>query len=466
MVTRSSSAENPNATPSVRVCRRQWRYNARAATLGPALTTTTRFPSAIPLVTTPKQTAGWHYAWILLAAACVLNIVARADQSSFGVFVDPLVERFGWSRGEISFGYSLAFLIGMPAVILMGWLGDRYSARALMLSAAAMIGVGTVLLGSITQLWHFYLIYGIFVGSMGHAAFSVLLPVIMTKWFHRHLGIVMGVYWAGQGLGPMIFAPLFRWSIETRGWENTFVVIGITIGAILAFFSLFIYSSPAAKGLQAYGAEEVAEAPAPTGTAAPRKATMRDVLRMKPVWHLMGIHHVGCVSHAIILAHVVSMATFKGIPGVEAAGVLATVAGTSVISRFAFSVIADRFGGRTTLTFALLGQALPVIILFFANEAWIFYLFAVIFGLSYGGEMVGFPIINKQLFGPKAPLGSIYSFQMVGGGTGMALGGWLGGSLFDVTGDYTWALAASLVIGLAGVPMAMALPRHKRPASA
>jgi MFS family permease len=396
----------------------------------------------------------------------VLNIVARADQSSFGVFIDPLVERFGWSRGEISFGYSLAFLIGMPAVILMGWLGDRYSARVLMLGAAAMIGVGTVLLGSITQLWHFYLIYGIFVGSMGHAAFSVLLPVIMTRWFHRHLGVVMGLYWAGQGLGPMIFAPLFRWSLETRGWENTFVVIGIAIGAILAFFSLFIYSSPADKGLQAYGAEDAAAAP-PTGArSAQPKASMRDILRMKPVWHLMGIHHVGCVAHAIILAHVVSMATFKGIPGVEAAGVLAAIAGTSVISRFAFSVIADRFGGRTTLTFALLGQALPVIILFFADEAWVFYLFAVIFGLSYGGEMVGFPIINKQLFGPKAPLGSIYSFQMVGGGTGMALGGWLGGSLFDVTGDYTWALAASLVIGLAGVPMAMALPRHKRPQAA
>lgn len=415
-------------------------------------------------MTSPKR-AGLHYAWILLVAACVLNIVARADQASFGVFIDPLVQMFGWSRGEISFGYSLAFLVGMPAVILMGWLGDRFSARALMLVAAAMIGGGTVLLGNISELWHFYLIYGIFVGSMGHAAFSVLLPVIMTRWFHRHLGVVMGIYWAGQGVGPMIFAPLFRWSLDTQGWKDTFVVIGLALGAILAFFSLFIYSSPADKGLQAYGAEDAPEAPT-TGKPAAPKASLRDILRMKPVWHLMGIHHVGCVAHAIILAHVVSMATFKGIPGVEAAGVLATIAGTSVISRFAFSVIADRYGGRTTLTFALLGQALPVIILFFADQAWVFYVFAVIFGLSYGGEMVGFPIINKQLFGPKAPLGSIYSFQMVGGGTGMALGGWLGGGLFDLSGDYTWALLASLIIGLLGVPMAMALPRHKRPAAA
>lgn len=404
----------------------------------------------------------WHYAWVVLAAACVLNIVARADQSSFGVFIDPLVEQFGWKRGDISFGYSLAFLIGMPAVIIMGWLGDRFGARQLMLGAAIMIGTGTVLLGTISELWHFYLIYGVLVGSMGHAAFSVLLPVIMTRWFYRHLGIVMGIYWAGQGLGPVIFAPLFRWSLETQGWQHTFLLIGTVIGCILAFFSLFIYSSPEEKGLKAYGIEDAVDRPELNASSRPAPTNMREILRQPTVLHLMGIHHVGCVAHAIILAHVVSMATFKGIPGIEAAGILATIAGTSVISRFAFSVIADRFGGRITLTCALLGQALPVIILFFAQEAWVFYLFAVIFGLSYGGEMVGFPIINKQLFGAKAPLGSIFSFQMVGGGTGMALGGWLGGGLFDMTGDYTWALGASLFIGLLGVPMALALPKHKR----
>lgn len=163
----------------------------------------------------------------------------------------------------------------------------------------------------------------------------------------------------------------------------------------------------------------------------------------------------------MILAHVVSMATFKGIPGVQAASVLATIAGTSVLSRFVFSILAEKLGGRTVLTISLLGQALPVIILFFATEAWVFYLFAVMFGLCYGGEMVGFPIINKQLFGADAPLSSIYSFVMLGASTGMALGGWLGGALFDVFGNYNASLFASLAIGLLGVPLALALPRHK-----
>ena len=403
-----------------------------------------------------------HYAWIVLAAAMVLNIVSRADQASFGVFIDPLVAQFGWKRGDISFAYSLAFLIGLPAVVLMGWAGDRYGARMLMVIASLLIGVGTVLLGTVKELWQFYLFYSLFVGSLGHAAFSVLLPVIMTRWFHRHMGITLGLYWAAQGLGPVIFAPLFRWQIETHGWQHAFTTIGVVVGIILVVFSLFIFNSPAAKGLKPYGAEDIPE-PKPGAEKVSRPPVkLREILSQRTVWLLAGIHHVGCVGHAVILAHVVSMATFKGIPGVQAASVLATIAGTSVVSRFVFSILAEKLGGRTVLTISLLGQALPVLILFFATEAWVFYLFAVVFGLCYGGEMVGFPIINKQLFGADAPLGSIYSFVMLGASTGMALGGWLGGALFDVFGNYNASLLASLIVGLIGLPMTLALPRHKK----
>ena len=410
----------------------------------------------------PAKKPSLHYAWIVLGAACILNIVSRADSASFGVFIDPLVAQFGWKRGDISFAYSLAFLVGLPAVVIMGWLGDRYGARPIMVGAGLLIGTGTVLLGTITELWHFYVFYGLFVGSLGHAAYTVLLPVIVTRWFYRHMGIALGIYWAAQGLGPVIFAPLFRWMLETRGWAETFPIIGFVVGGILVTVSLFIHNSPAVKGLSAYGAEDFHEKPSAAGAKSAAPVRLREILSQRIVWILAAIHHVGCAGHAIILAHVVSVATFRGISGLEAAGVLATIAGTSVISRFAFSVLAERLGGRTVLAISLIGQGLPVIILLFAHEAWTFYLFAVVFGLCYGGEMVGFPIINRQFFGAKAPLSSIYSFQMVGAGTGMALGGWLGGALFDMSGDYIWSLLASFMMGCIGLPLALALPRHKK----
>jgi MFS family permease len=405
----------------------------------------------------------FHYAWVILVAACVLGIVSRADSASFAVFVDPLVEKFGWKRGDISFAYALAFLAGMPAMVAMGWLGDRYGARTLMIGASFLISAGTLLLGTIRELWHFYVFYGLFVGSLGNAAFMVLLPVIVTRWFDRHMGVALGVYWAALGAGPVIFAPLFRWLIETRGWEWTFTVIGIGLGVILLAFSALVRSSPREMGLSAYGAESSSSEQRIPAATAQAPARLRELLTQRPVWLLTGIHHLGCAGHAVILAHVVSMATFRGISGIEAAGVLSVIAGTSIVSRFAFCVLTERFGGRAVLTMAVIGQSTSVLLLLFASEAWMFYVFAVVFGICYGGEMVGFPIINRQLFGTAAPLSSIFSFEMLGASTGMALGGWLGGALFDFSGDYTWAILASAAIGYLGLPLALYLPRHGKP---
>ena len=409
---------------------------------------------------TSTQKAGLHYAWVILAAACVLSIVSRADSASFAVFVDPLVERFDWKRGDISLAYSLAFLCSMPAMLAFGWLADRYGARALMIGASLMISAGTVLLGMIQDLWHLYVLYGVFVGALGNAAFMVLLPVIVTRWFEKKMGLALGFYWAALGAGPAIFAPLFRWLIETRGWESAFMVLGVGFGVVLLLFSSLIRTSPAEMGLTAYGTEEAGKET--KASAAGLAVSLRSVLASRPVWLLTGCHHLGCAGHAVILAHGVSMATHHGIPGLQAAGVLSTIAGVSIVSRFTFSLLTERFGGRTILSLSIFGQSASILMLLFATEAWHFYVFAVIFGVCYGGEMVGFPIINRQMFGPKAPLSSIFSFEMIGASTGMALGGWIGGVLFDHSGNYTSAILVAAGIGFLALPLALWLPRHKR----
>jgi len=409
---------------------------------------------------TSTQKAGLHYAWVILAAACVLSIVSRADSASFAVFVDPLVERFDWKRGDISLAYSLAFLCSMPAMLAFGWLGDRYGARALMIGASLMISAGTILLGMIQDLWHLYVLYGVFVGAFGNAAFMVLLPVIVTRWFEKKMGLALGFYWAALGAGPAIFAPLFRWLIETRGWESAFMVLGVGFGVVLLLFSSLIRTRPAEMGLTAYGTEEAGNET--KASAAGVAVSLRSVLASRPVWLLTGCHHLGCAGHAVILAHGVSMATHHGIPGLQAAGVLSTIAGVSIISRFTFSLLTERFGGRTILSLSIFGQSASILMLLFSTEAWHFYVFAVIFGICYGGEMVGFPIINRQMFGPKAPLSSIFSFEMIGASTGMALGGWIGGVLFDHSGNYTSAILVAAGIGFLALPLALWLPRHKR----
>ena len=176
--------------------------------------------------------------------------------------------------------------------MIKGWLGDPYVDRELMLLSAVMIAVGTVLLCMVEQLWQIYVVYALMVGSTGHAAYSVLLPVIMTRWFYRRLGVAMGIYFAAQGLGPVLFAPVFRWLIENHGWQHSFPFIGVTLGCILGFFALFIVNSPAVKGLRPYGLE-AREDESPVNAASPAAPTrLRDFLGQPTLWKLIGIHQL------------------------------------------------------------------------------------------------------------------------------------------------------------------------------
>ncbi|MEE9202314.1 MAG: MFS transporter [Dehalococcoidia bacterium] len=258
---------------------------------------------------------------------------------------------------------------------------------------------------------------------------------------------------------------VFRWLIINLGWQRTFFLAGSTLGAAMLLALYFFRSQPQDKGLTAYG-EEPAPSPAEAvGTpAAPPPAHVADfgVIRRLPVfWYLVNIHFMGCVGHSILIAHIVPIAMFRGLPGLTAAGVLSTITGFSIFSRFGTPMLAERIGGKKTLMVAFLLQALPVLLLFGAQEAWQFYLFAAIFGLGFGAEMPSYPIVNRQYWGTLSPLNSIYSWQIAGAMSGMALGGWLGGVLFDITGAYTWAIAVSFVFSATGLVPIMALPRHR-----
>jgi OFA family oxalate/formate antiporter-like MFS transporter len=140
--------------------------------------------------------------------------------------------------------------------------------------------------------------------------------------------------------------------------------------------------------------------------------------------------------------------------------------GVSSFTRFGVPILADRAGGKLAMALCFFLQALPIVLLFWAHEAWHFYLFAVLFGIGFGGEMSAFPIINRQYYG-NAPTGTVYGWQMLGAGIGMASGAFLGGVLRDLTGDYTLALACSFVLSLMGAVAILILPSttsHQIPA--
>lgn len=403
-----------------------------------------------------------HYAWIVLVAGMTMNAISGGEGQSFGVFIDPLVDQFGWSRGAISLAYSLMFLTSVPVSLGAGWLADRVGGRRLVFFGAVMFIIANLLVGTIGQLWQFYLFYGLLLGGLSRSIFSLIPIVTVTRWFQSRLGLITGIMWLSVGIAPVAVAPVMRWLIVTLGWRETFFLTAIFGGAVMLLAAYLFRDNPEDVGIAPYGAAQPLPETAAPATAVPARAITFSMVRATSAfWLLSVIHLMGCAGHAIPLAHVVSMAILAGVPGLAAAGLISAASGFSLVSRFGMSLLAEKLGGKRVLSIAFFFQAAPILLLLWAKEPWSFYLFAALFGLGYGGEMVAFPIINRQYYGAHAPLTTIYSYQMAGAMLGMALGGFLGGALFDLTGGYTWSVIAAAAFSFSGLLPIFLLPRWR-----
>ena len=409
-----------------------------------------------------------HYAWVVVTVAAVMRLFSSSFRSSSSILIPRLVESFGWSYGAVGFGFALQWVVSGMLGPSAGWLGDRYGARVTMTIGALLFIAGMVLTGFMTNLWQFYLFFGIILSaSMG--IFQVPLTASVTMWFKRHLGTGMGLLQSAQGVGPLVAVPIMLLVISLFGGGLTglraaFWVPGIIGGvAILALVRLF-YNEPGQIGLRPLGASEnepVRQVQRGEIAKIRTRVFFKQAQRTLAFWNLIGIHFWGCAGHAIVLVYLVSIAEAQGVSQGLAAGAFVTMSVTSTITRFAVPVMADRVGSKGVMAVCFSLQTLPIVLLFFSTDAWHFYLFSVLFGIGFGGEMSAFPIINRQYYG-SAPIGTTYGWQMMGAGIGMAAGSLAGGALRDLTGSFDATMGLSLALSLIGVFSIVVLPTTRR----
>ena len=132
-----------------------------------------------------------------------------------------------------------------------------------------------------------------------------------------------------------------------------------------------------------------------------------------------------------------------------------------MLSRFATPILADRFGAKPVMALAYFLQGITVVMLLWTSEVWQFYLFAMVFGIGFGGEMSAFLVENRQYYG-MGPVRTIFGFQHLGSGLGMALGGLIGGLVFDYYGSYDIAWIISVGASMAGVVFILLLEPTSR----
>lgn len=425
----------------------------------------TRRVSRQPLTGIASGPPRLHYAWVIVAVSALICMITSPVRFVISMLVPYLQspQGFGWSYFAISVAFALQWLASALISPLVGWLGDRYGVRRTMLLGAYLFIAGMALTGGMTRLWHFYLYFGILL-AIPLTIYQVPLVAGVAIWFKTHIGVAMGILQAVQGLGTVVAIPLVTVLFAHFGLAWTFWGLGLGGGLLLLSLIQLFRNEPAQIGLRPLGAspgepiQKLHEGPVAVVRA---RVFLRQAQRTGAFWNLIGIHFWGCVGHNCLLLFLPTIAMACGLAPTLAAGIYAALNASSVLTRFAVPIVADRLGSKKVMVCCFSMQTFPVLLLFFAQDAWAFFLFAILFGVGVGGEVPIFPVINRQYYG-HAPMGSLYGWQNIGNGVGMALGPVLGGLIWTRTGDYTGVLALSFAASLAGVLSVLALPSTSR----
>ena len=404
-----------------------------------------------------------HYAWVIIGLSVLLYLGGGSITQAFGVVILPLQGEYGWGQGSITLAYGISAIISAVFSPVIGTATDKYGGRPVLFVGVVCFFIGTAMSAMATEVWHIWISYGLFLG-VTQSCLNVALITTATYWFREKLGVGVGLLQCAQGVGPAGTTLLIGILLAHYDWRVAFWSLGIGGGAAMAMIVFFFRSKPSDMGLNPLGGAWSGA----VGQEFSREIRMvRDKARAASIqstsafWKLVLVHYLGCVSHAIVIVYIIPIAVLSGVGPVAAAGVLSTLALVSGLTRFLTPVLADSLGARGTMAVMYVLQGLPVLMLFWIHDTWSFYLFAVVFGVGYGGEGSAFPIINRRYYG-EGSLGRSFGWQLSGAMLGMATGGWIGGVLFGFYDDYLLTIALSVATSLAGAAVIMSMDQTGR----
>lgn len=387
-----------------------------------------------------------RYGHVITAACFSIQAVGVGTYISFGVFFNPLMEAFDWSRGAISGASSAAFFITGLVGILVGRLNDRFGPRMLMSIAAVFLGLGFALMSQVSTLIQLYLVFGLVFG-IGLSTVDVIALSTIARWFALNRGKMTGIVKVGTGAGQFTIPIVASLLIAATGYQTAFIILGISAFALLMIIAQFLYRDP-----DIYTATQTGPVvPVPTVSDAvirPVQTAGIDyslALKSPKLWLL-------CLSNLLlvfclmsIMLHIVPFARDMGIPPHRAAGILATIGAVSMAGRFAGGVLIDRTGSKRIMVISFILLITALIWLTRADTLWELYAFATIYGIAHGGFFTAISPIVAELFGIRAH-GGLFGIVVCFGTTGGALGPFATGLMFDRFLNYTAAFSALILI--------------------
>ncbi len=395
-------------------------------------------------MTDPTSSQAAYRRNAVLIASLAFMVIGTGSIYFLVVALKLITTEFNWPRVVPSAAYALQYFGGGVGGIFMGYCLDRFGMGIPAVLAAIMIGLGAMLTSYVTEPWQLYLIYGVMLGFLGRAALFSPLTANITRWFEDKKSMAVGIVGSGQALSGALWPPAFQYLFEAIGWRETAVWYGIFVLATMLPLVLILRLRPPEAEAQA----------APAANAKRRRDSPRSLAGMTPLRMqlTLSIASIGCcVAMSMPLAHIVSHVSDLGFDPARGAEVLSVMLTAAALSSF-FGVgfLGGRFGGLRAIFVFSSAQAIFLASFAFVDTLPTVYLCAALFGMGYGGILPCYPVIVREYL-PAREVGRRTGIVILFAGSGMALGSWLAGYVFDHTGSYDEAFLIGAAFNLANL---------------
>lgn len=369
-----------------------------------------------------------RYAFWRLMLTLAIMTMGSSCMYVVSVVLPEVQAEFGVSRSDASLPYT-ALMIGFGVGgVYMGRLADRWGVATVLMIGSAGLVTGFIWAAQSGSILSFALAHGLFLGFLGTATTFGPLVADTSLWWNKRRGIAVAVCASGNYLAGSIWPNLAQYGVSTIGWRETYVWMGVVCGLSMAVLALFMRTRPPLAIAPLAGSHQANQADRPFG------------LKIGHAQLLLCVAGVGCcVAMSMPQVHIVAYCADLGYGPARGAEMLSLMLACGIASRLISGLICDRIGGIRTL---LLGSALQgiALLMFLPFDGLVsLYVISALFGLFQGGIVPSYAIIVREHF-PASQAGRRVGAVMMATMLGMALGGWMSGKMFDLTGSYQAAM--------------------------
>ncbi|MFP3919607.1 MFS transporter, partial [Lysinibacillus telephonicus] len=388
----------------------------------------------------------FHYAWIIILITFLTFLTVQGIRLSFGAFIEPWENEFSLDRGTISLISTLSFIVYGISQPIIGRLVDKLGARIILSFSTLLVGISIVLISFVNQPWQLFFLYGVVVSIGVGGTSNVAASVIVTNWFNKKRGLAFGIIEAGFGAGQMLLVPGSLLLIDMLSWKATVIIQGVLL-VILIFpiTLLFLRNHPMELGLKPIG-ENIIDTSKEDTKNIEKTFSIWQVFLKKEFWFLIlpfGI--CGFTTTGLMDTHLIPFAQLCGFSTSTTSFAISILAAFNIIGILLSGIVADIWSSRKFLIVLYTSRALSLFILIFSSDPYLFIIFAAIFGLVDFATVAPTQLLATQYFKDYS-IGFILGWLFLSHQIGSALGAYLPGLFYNMTGSYINSFYLSIIL--------------------